>query len=270
LSGGFLIGRETKLSTEKSGEKFLPGTFPRVRYGIDKLILVQKYKIHYVEAGQGQPVILMPGSANTHRMWSALMPLLAARFRLMAIDYIGRLDSEPTRENKKITLQEQTDILVKLVLQLELGQVNLIGGYNSGISVYDFAARYPDLVIKFIGIEADLIQTGPESGSDIDPQKIVDTRLSGLSDNSDRSIKEEAKSIKTPFLYLFGTSPDVKRTGLADNLKYLKTYLPHAWIVSLEGSILDLADQKPLEIAKIIVEFLNNKITSRNRPEIKS
>jgi hypothetical protein len=262
LSGRFLIGRETKLSSEKFRENFLPRRFPRVRFGTDKLILVQKFKIHYVEAGQGQPVLLLPGSDDTHRMWIALMPILAARFRLLALDHIGRLDSDQTGENNEIALQEQTDIIAQFILQLELGQVNLIEGYNRGALVYDFAVRYPDLVNRIIGIEANLIHTGLEDGAVINPQKIVDISRSSrnktrLSENSNRSIEEDVKSIKKPFLYLFGTSADANRKGLAENLKYLKTYLPHAWIVSLEGSISDLADKKPLEIAKIIVEFLN-------------
>jgi pimeloyl-ACP methyl ester carboxylesterase len=236
---------------------------------VDKFILVQRYKIHYVEAGQGEPVILIPGSYNTHRTWNRLMPLLSSEFRLLALDYIGSVDSRKEAENPEITLQEQTDIIANMVRQIGLGKVNLIGGYSGGATVYDFAARYPDLVIKIISIEGSLIQSSTENSSSEAISKARNaSRLPwykiNLARRSTRSIEEESKSIKAPLLYLFGTSSDIKRIQLAENLEYLKTYLPHAWVIALEGSIHDLATQQPLDIATIILEFLRKKLAPRS------
>jgi pimeloyl-ACP methyl ester carboxylesterase len=257
------------LSSEKSRKEISPRIFHKARFGVDKFILVQRYKIHYVEAGQGEPVILIPGSYNTHRTWKRLMPLLSAEFRLLALDYIGSVDPQKGDENSEITLQEQTDIIAKMVQQIGFEKVNLIGGYYGGTTVYDFAARYPDLVNKIISIEGSLVQSDTERSSSQQSSKGKNlSRLPwykiNLARKSTQSIEEEAKSIKAPLLYLFGASSDIKRIQLAANLEYLKTYLPHSWVVALEGSIHDLATQQPLDIATIILEFLRKKLAPRN------
>ena len=35
------------------------------RYGMDKFVAVQGYNLHYVEAGEGTPVVLIPGAFST-------------------------------------------------------------------------------------------------------------------------------------------------------------------------------------------------------------
>jgi pimeloyl-ACP methyl ester carboxylesterase len=253
------------LSSEKSLKKISSRIFHKARFGVDKFILVQKSKIHYVEAGQGEPVILIPGSYNTQRTWKRLMPLLAGEFRLMALDYIGSV--EPS-EIPEFTLQDQTDIVAKMVQQIGLAKVNLIGGYYGGAAVYDFAARYPELVLKIISIEGSLISSdlnnqAPTVLSQVKNTFRVPWYKINLGRKSGFSIEEEAKSIKAPLLYLFGTKSDVKRIQLTQNLEFLKTYLPHAWVVALEGSIHDLNTQQPQDIANIILEFLRKKLAPK-------
>ena len=87
--------------------------FHKAKFGVDKFILVQTYKIHYVEAGAGEPVILIPGSYSTYRVWNRLMPLLAGDFRLLALDYVGVGDSDKPTKGFDYTIQEQTDIIAK-------------------------------------------------------------------------------------------------------------------------------------------------------------
>jgi pimeloyl-ACP methyl ester carboxylesterase len=262
----FDIGsQESGLSSEQSRNKISARIFHKAMFGMDKFILVQRYKIHYVEAGQGDPVILVPGSYNTRRTWNRLLPLLAGEFHLLALDYIGRIDSDERPEDTELTLQELTDIIAKMVRQIGLVKVSLIGGYHGGATVYDFAARYPDLVDKIISIEGSLIQSDTDPTS---PQKKTPVRNTsglpwfkiGLNRKSTISIEEESKSIKSPLLYLFGTQSDIKRIRLTENLEYLKTNLPHAWVVALDGSIHNLTAQQPTDMANIILEFLRKKL----------
>ena len=56
---------------------------------IEKFITTYGAKIHYVEAGSGAPVILIHGLADNVAIWDAVIPALAARFRVIALDQIG-------------------------------------------------------------------------------------------------------------------------------------------------------------------------------------
>ena len=230
----------------------------KARYGMDKLALVQRYKIHYVEAGQGEPVVLIPGSYRTYRAWNHWMPLLAAQYRILMLDYHEMGGSEKPREGAN-TIQEQTDIIAQMVLQLGLGKVHLIGGSSRGALVFDFAARYPDLVNKIVSIEGGLVDSSPGSIPSRPWYRISITR------KASKNIEEDARSIKAPVLYLYGTLSHFRGIQLKENLQYLKNYLPHAWIVELEGRLHDLAMQNPSELAGLILEFLNNKTESKPR-----
>src|SRR5581483_893830 len=55
----------------------------------DRFVTVYGAKIHYVEAGSGAPVILIHGLADNVKVWDSVIPLLAARFRVVAFDQIG-------------------------------------------------------------------------------------------------------------------------------------------------------------------------------------
>jgi pimeloyl-ACP methyl ester carboxylesterase len=298
------------LSSEKAAVRRI---FHKAKFGVDRFILVQTYKIHYVEAGAGEPVIMIPGSYSTYRVWNRLMPLLAGDFRLLALDYVGVGDSDKPDKGFDYTIQEQTDLIAKMVQQMGMDKVNLIGGSYGGAIVFDFASRYPDLVGKIVSIEGGVakpdkmkgdsmeyylkfpvvgdvfikvIRTGVlnkpaaravvgkwySSMTPTDKEEILEQISSNaksasripwykisIARKTSRNIEVEARSIKTPILYLYGTESDYKEILLEKNIKFLKDYLPQAWVVAVEGGIHDLAMQKPAEIADVILEFLRKK-----------
>jgi pimeloyl-ACP methyl ester carboxylesterase len=93
---------------------------------------VEGYKIHYVEAGAGEPVILIPGSWSTYRAWNRIIPLLSDYYRLLALDYVGTGDSDKPKKGFRYTVQEQANLTAKMIEKLELGRVHLIGGSYGG------------------------------------------------------------------------------------------------------------------------------------------
>jgi pimeloyl-ACP methyl ester carboxylesterase len=297
----------------KQDESRVSQVFRKARHGTDKFILVQKYRIHYVEAGKGEPVILIPGSYSTYRAWNRLMPLLEGEYRLIALDYIGAGDSDKPSSGFEYTINEQTDLIAQMIRQMELGKVNLVGGAYGGAIVFDFAARYPEMVNKIVSIEGGVIapeadkdsplnyclklpvigdlfikitRTGVLNGpamrlatgkwyremSSADRKEVMEhissnaksaSRVSwykiSLARKSSLDMERAARSIKAPILFLYGTKSDFKEMLLDRNIAFLKTYLPHAWIIAVEGGIYDLAMQKPGEVAALILEFLRQK-----------
>jgi pimeloyl-ACP methyl ester carboxylesterase len=306
------------LSLEKSPKENAARMIHKAKYGVDKFILVQKYKIHYVEAGAGEPIILIPGSYNTYRAWNRLMPLLAEDFRLLALDYVGPGDSDKPGKGFEHTIQEQTDLIVKMVQQMGLDKVSLIGSSYGGAIVFDFAARHPDLVSKIVSIEGGVIRPEKTRSDPMeyclkfpvigdlfvkvartgDSRQPVDKQEAGkwyfdmteedqkdaieqgssnaksasrvpwykisLTRKTSLGIEEAAKYIRLPILYIYGTKSDFKKILLDKNIEYLKNFLPHAWIVALEGGIPDLVMQRPEEVASLILDFLHKRPSMRN------
>jgi pimeloyl-ACP methyl ester carboxylesterase len=242
-----------------SPNTFKPRFVHRTKTGQDKFILLGHQRIHYIEAGQGAPLILAPGSFITSRIWNSLMPLLSMEYLVFAPEYPGG----PAGRAIEIPLHEQTELIFRFVQQLELGKTHLIGGLQAGRAIFDFAARYPQLVDHIIGLEGGIIRA---QKAEKVPKNALLRQLERL--NAVRKAKlgleEEAKSIKSPILYLYGTGSDYKTILLEKNLEYLKKNLPQAWIVALEGSMPNLARTSPHEIADLILEFL------RFRPEVQT
>src|SRR3989442_5431588 len=56
---------------------------------VKKDATVFSYKIHYVEAGRGAPVILLHGSGGEGARWMPTIKGLASEFRVIAPDQIG-------------------------------------------------------------------------------------------------------------------------------------------------------------------------------------
>ena len=68
----------------------------------------------------------------------------------------------------------------------------------------------------------------------------------------------EAKTIRIPILYLYGENSGYREMAEA-NADFLKTHLPQAEVFCFKEGIHNLELQKPEGLAKIILEFLDQK-----------
>jgi len=122
-------------------------------YGVDKFVVVSDRHIHYVEAGQGEPILLIPGAFSTYRDWNRIIPALSEGYRVLAIDYLGVGDSDKPRSASGYTIEAQADLIVRMMEILHLSKVDIVGvSYGGGIAL-NIAARYPDRVGKIVCIE---------------------------------------------------------------------------------------------------------------------
>jgi pimeloyl-ACP methyl ester carboxylesterase len=225
--------------------------FRKARYGLDRFVLVRQDKLHYIEAGQGEPVILIPGSPSSSRVWNHLMPLLEGQYRLLAMDYLAVEEKHNLKKLEEF-VRWQADLMALVVKQLKLNKVNLIGANLGGAVAFNLAARYPELVERvvgisgYIGVSTERSRPLPEALKQ--PDKPVISQL-----------EEEAKTVRCPILYLYGTKTNPRELPLAHNLEYLQKNHPQAWIVALEGGIFEIALGNPKEITALLSDFLKFK-----------
>jgi pimeloyl-ACP methyl ester carboxylesterase len=136
----------------------------------DRFVTVAGYRVHYIDAGRGTPVILIPGSYSTCRAWDRLVPLLAADYRLLAVDYVGTGESDKPTRGFGYTAQEQADIVAGMIEQLALAPAHLVGASYGGVIVLLVAAGYPQHVAKVVSIE----------GSAVVPEKLPGSPLESM------------------------------------------------------------------------------------------
>jgi pimeloyl-ACP methyl ester carboxylesterase len=129
------------------------------KYGVDRFIRVRGYTIHYVEAGAGVPVLLIPGAFTTYRAWNRVLPGLAVACKVLAVDYVGVGDSDKPESGFRYTVEEQADVLAEMIRSLDLSKVYVVGASYGGTVALNLAARYSGLVDKAVSIEGGAIIT---------------------------------------------------------------------------------------------------------------
>jgi len=114
--------------------------------------------IHYVQAGQGAPVVLLHGGVvSTSPIWAhvpvsyaAHMRELARRYRIIAPDTRGC--GKTVHDGGVVTFDQLADDVVALADALELDQPLIAGFSEGGITATIAAIRYPE---RFTGIVND-------------------------------------------------------------------------------------------------------------------
>jgi pimeloyl-ACP methyl ester carboxylesterase len=71
-----------------------PEAAPAAEESMESLLAPDGTRIAYQRAGDGPPLVLVHGTADTHTLWSALLPTLAERFTVYALDRRGRGGSD--------------------------------------------------------------------------------------------------------------------------------------------------------------------------------
>ncbi|MBE0597417.1 MAG: alpha/beta hydrolase [Desulfuromonadales bacterium] len=129
----------------------------QTKYGTDKLSLAADNSIHYVEVGQGPPVILIPGLFGTHSIFNRVIPLLKDQYRLLAIDNFGTGESGRPEGGFDYLVAEQADKVVALMDKLEIASCDIVGVSYGGMIALNIAARYPERVVSIVAIEGAVI-----------------------------------------------------------------------------------------------------------------
>jgi pimeloyl-ACP methyl ester carboxylesterase len=146
-------------------------------FGIDRFAVVDQARAHYVEAGTGPPAILIPGLFGTYRGFSRMLPLLAPHFHLYALDNFGTGESERPSDAFTYTVEEQADMIVKLMDELKLERSTFIGVSYGGMIALNLAARYPERVQAVVCIEGAVIMPKPSPYHSM--EKGLDTSILG-------------------------------------------------------------------------------------------
>src|SRR5205814_5958627 len=103
-------------------------------------------KLHYLTAGQGPPVILLHGYAETSRMWRPLIPRLAEKFTVIAPDLPGIGDSDiPARG---LDMKSAAVTIHALAKSLGIEHARVVGHDIGLLVAYAYAAQFPAEVGK--------------------------------------------------------------------------------------------------------------------------
>jgi pimeloyl-ACP methyl ester carboxylesterase len=117
-------------------------------------------EIHYVRGGSGPTVVLLHGFPQDWYEWRRVMPRLARRFTVLAVDLRGVGGSAPSAGGyAAVELAGDVHLLVE---QLGLGPAHLVGHDIGGCVAYAFAREYPERTSTVSVLEVPIPGIGPE------------------------------------------------------------------------------------------------------------
>ena len=119
---------------------------------VDKVASVYGAKVHYVDAGTGSPVILLHGLADDIGVWESVIPALAAKHRVIALDQIGFGRSDKLLLSYRVTTF--VDFLDGFLNELKIDRASVVGNSLGGWVAADFALAHPDRVDRLVLCDA--------------------------------------------------------------------------------------------------------------------
>ena len=119
-----------------------------------RMVSAADLRFHFVEGGVGPTVILLAGFPQSWYAWRRVMPILAPRYSVVAVDLPGQGDSDkPSGGYDTRTTGERIRTLIKT-----LGHNRyFMAGHDIGSWIaYPYAARYPDELARLVLLDANI------------------------------------------------------------------------------------------------------------------
>jgi pimeloyl-ACP methyl ester carboxylesterase len=111
-------------------------------------------RIHYVTAGDGEPIVFIHGFPETWYQWRHLIPHFAERFMVIAPDFRGAGESSPRPATgyDKATMARDIHAVVEVVTP---GKKPIVVGHDLGAMVaYAYATRLQEQVRALVVVDA--------------------------------------------------------------------------------------------------------------------
>lgn len=119
-----------------------------------RFVQTTKFRIHYHEAGEGHPIVLLHGSGPGATGWSNFrpnIPALAENYRVLAVDMPGWGESDTQTEE---TGRDHPTALVDFLDHVGIEKAALVGNSMGGMTSIETAVRYPERVSHLITMGA--------------------------------------------------------------------------------------------------------------------
>lgn len=124
-------------------------------------IFVNSVHLFYEKCGEGNPLILLHGNGESHRIFDRAIPILSRCFTVYALDTRGHGESDPVNEFHYSDMAEDVKCFIEV---LALQKPILYGFSDGGIVGLMIASKYPELLSQLIVSGANTVPDGVRSG----------------------------------------------------------------------------------------------------------
>lgn len=188
---------------------------------MQKKLEFQHRELRYRVRGQGQPVMLVHGFGEDHRIWDLQSAQLEQRFMVLLPDLPGSGASELTAD---VSMENLAAALHAILQQENIDSLVMLGHSMGGYATLAFAEKYPDM-LKAFGLV--------HSTSYADTQEKKQTRRKGIEFIKTHGVYE---FFKATMPNLFSSHTKEHNPGLVDALvNQYKNMNPDALVAYYEA-----------------------------------
>lgn len=221
-------------------------------------------QLHFIEQGQGQPLILLHGNGESCDFFEHQIPYFSKDYRVIAIDTRGH--GQSPRGEKPFTIAQFAEDLHDFMDESDIEKAVLLGFSDGGNIALTFALKYPERVDKMILDGANLFPRGVkplyqwpiEFGYRIaklfskkSEKAKQNAEMLGLMVNEPNIDPAELSRLIMPVLVVAGNNDMIKDA----HTRLIHNNLPNAQLSILEGDHF-VANKHPEAFNKVVVEFL--------------
>lgn len=242
------------------------------------LVTTGSFKTHYLDSGEGKPVILLHGGgagADGWSNWQHTLPAFSTRVRALAVDLVGFGRSDkPDPANFTYSQGARTRQLIDFIEALGLEKVSIVGNSMGGCTALGVAIERPDLLENLVlmgsaGLGGKRPAPKPEAGAGAPPISSIlnyDYTLEGMRRvvNALTAPGYEAPEDQVQYRYEIVTQPDTRAAYEATNAWVRENGLHHPEEklrqIKTRTLIVNGKDDKiiPITVAYKALEMLEN------------
>ena len=219
---------------------------------------------HYIEQGNGFPLILLHGNGEDGSYFEHQMKPFSQHYRVIAIDTRGH--GQTPRGNASFTIRQFAEDLLEFMNLHVIEKAHILGFSDGGNIAMVFAMMYPERVEKLILNGANLdasgvkrkIQIPIEIGYRIarlfakrSPKARLNAEMLGLMVNDPNVKPEELSQIKCATLVIAGDNDMIKD----EHTRLIARSIPNAELTIIPGSHF-IANKNPDAFNETVLRFL--------------
>lgn len=116
-------------------------------------------RVHYIDEGEGEVILCLHGEPSWAYLYRKMIPILSARHRVIAMDFIGFGKSDKYAEPEAYSFDMHFNTVVSLIEQLDLSGITAVVQDWGGLIGLPVAASLPDRFARLV-----IMNTGLPTG----------------------------------------------------------------------------------------------------------
>jgi pimeloyl-ACP methyl ester carboxylesterase len=125
------------------------------------VVELEQGRIHYAEAGSGEPIVIVHGYGVNGSLWAATATRLAKSHRCIVPDLPFGSHREPMRPDADLSPSGAAEILAELLARLELDGVTIVANDSGGAVSQILVTERPQRVARLVLTNSDCLEVFP-------------------------------------------------------------------------------------------------------------